>query len=244
MALTATCTKAARDALEMQLCMERAERVSHSADRPNIFLSTKLMPAKFDEWGPFLDEDITVVKTLGVNVERKVFFCHTIEMACRLYEYYDDVLGARAYFDPNGKLVPSNRIIAMYHSESAESVKRAVSESLADPNGIIRRIFATQSLSMGVDCPNIRQVIHWQVPRTLEAYFQEVGRAGRDGAPAAAILLYSSGMLKDTFCSLSVQDFCTNPTNECLRGKVLKYFSISYDSENLDRNCCSVCSCK
>ena len=165
-------------------------------------------------------------------------------MACRLYEYYDDVLGARAYFDPNGKLVPSNRIIAMYHSESAESVKRAVSESLADPNGIIRRIFASQSLSMGVDCPNIRQVIHWQVPRTLEAYFQEVGCAGRDGAPAAAILLYSSGMLKDTFCSLSVQDFRTNPTNECLRGKVLNYFSISYDSENLDRNCCSVCSCK
>lgn len=72
----------------------------------------------------------------------------------------------------------------------------------------------------------------------------EVGCAGRDGAPAAAILLYSSGMLKDTFCSLSVQDFHTNPTNECLRGKVLNYFSISYDSENLDRNCCSVCSCK
>ena len=58
-------------------------------------------------------------------------------MACRLYEYYDDVLGACAYFDSKGKLVPSNRIIAMCHSESAESVKKAVSESLADPNGIM-----------------------------------------------------------------------------------------------------------
>jgi len=186
-------------------CIWKEQNVFPTALIGQIFLSTKLMPAKVDEWGPFLYEDITIVKTLGVNVERKVFFCHTIEMACHLYEYYDDVLRARAYFDPNGKLVPSNRIIAMYHSETAESVKRAVSESLADPNGIICRIFATQSLSMGVDCPNIRQMIQWQVPRTLEAYFQ-VGCAGRDGAPAAAILLYSSGMVKDTFSSLSVQD--------------------------------------
>ena len=244
MALTATCTKDARDTIEMQLCMEGAEHISHSADRPNIFLSTKLMPTKVDDWCPFLDEDVTLLKTLGVNVERKMFFCRTIEMACRLYEFYDDVLGPCAYFDPKGNLVPSNRMIAMYHSESAESVKKAVSESLADPNGIIRRIFATQSPSMGKDCPNVRQVIHWQVPRTLESYYQEVGRGGRDGAQAEATLLYSTGMLKDAFCTPSVVDFCTNPANECLRLKILRYFSITLNRDILGVNCCSVCSCK
>ena len=65
-----------------------------------------------------------------------MFFCRMIEMACRLYEYYDDVLGSRAYFDPKGKLAPSDRIIVMYHSESAELVKKAVSESLAGDEAI------------------------------------------------------------------------------------------------------------
>ena len=80
MALTATCTKDARDTIEMQLCMEGAEHISHSADRPNIFLSTKLMPNKVGDWCPFLDKDATLLKTLGVNVERKMFFCRTITM--------------------------------------------------------------------------------------------------------------------------------------------------------------------
>ena len=191
----------------MQLCMEGAEHISHSADGTNVFLSIKLMPTKVDDWCVFLDEDVTLVKTLGVNVEQKKFFCRMIEMACRLYEYYDHVLRPCAYFDPKGKLVPSNRIIVMYHLESTESVIKAISESLVDPNGIICRIFATQSVSRGIDSPNIRQVIHWQVPRTLESYYQEVGRAVRDGAQAEATLLYSTEMLKDTFCTPSVVDF-------------------------------------
>lgn len=69
-----------------------------------------------------------------------------------MYEYYEESLGECAYYDPQGSLIPSNRLIAMYHSETATSVKTAVSRSLLDPSGVIRRVFATQSLSMGVDC--------------------------------------------------------------------------------------------
>ena len=103
--------------------------------------------------------------------------CRSIETACQLYEYYDELLEESVYHDPNGNLVPSNRIIAMFHSGSAPSVKTAVTASLADPNGIIRRVF---SLSMGIHSLNIREVMHWGVPRTLEDYYQECGQAGRD----------------------------------------------------------------
>ncbi len=120
-----------------------------------------------EKWSPYLDKDISIIRTLGVSVERKVFFCRKIEMACRLYEYYEDSLGNAAYFDPSGKLVPANRATAMFHSESAESVKRAVCEALGNPDGVVRRVFATQSLSMGIDCPNIWHVVHWEVPRTM-----------------------------------------------------------------------------
>ena len=79
-------------------------------------------------------------------------FTFQLLMACQLYEYYDKLLEESAYHDPNGNLVPSNRIIAMFHSDSAPSVKTAVHASLADPNGIVRRVFATQSLSMEIHC--------------------------------------------------------------------------------------------
>lgn len=76
-------------------------------------------------------------------------------MACTLYEYYEDGLGDCAYSNLQSGPAPSNSIFAMYHSESASSVKTAVSDSLLDPNEVVRHVFATQSLGMGIDCPNI-----------------------------------------------------------------------------------------
>ena len=151
-----------------------------------------------------------------------------------------------AYFDPKGNLVPSNRMIAMYHSESVESVKKAVMQWVASwPKWNYTPYIRHSVPEYGhIDCPNVRQVIHWQVPRTLESYYQEVGRGGKDGAQAEAALLYSTGMLKDAFCTPSVVDFCTNPANECLRLKILRYFSITLNRDILGVNCCSVCSCK
>ncbi len=113
----------------------------------------------------------------------------------------------------------------MYHSESAESVKKAVCDSLRDSNGVVRRVFATQSLSMGIDCANFREMVHWEVPRTLESYYQEVGRAGRDGVRAAT-LLYRAGRMSESICSASVQDYCCNRSGDCLRMKLMNYFSI------------------
>ena len=77
-------------------------------------------------------------------------------MACRLYEYYEEALGKFVYCNPCGCPIPSNRIVAMYHSESATSMKNAVSTSLSDPSRVMRRVFATQSLSMGIHCLNVR----------------------------------------------------------------------------------------
>ena len=137
MALTGTCTVEARDTLMTQLCMDKAVQVNYSGDRPNIFLSTVLMPSKIDEWSTYLNEDISLVRTLGVNIEWTVYFCRTMKWLVG-YMNIMKSLGCGAYFDPNGRLVPANRMITMYRSESAESVKRAVCEFLSDINGIVR----------------------------------------------------------------------------------------------------------
>lgn len=69
----------------------------------------------------------------------------------------------------------------MYHSKTPEEIQRKVLESIVDPSDMVRLVFATSALGMGVNLPNIRRIIHLGIPRDTEEYLQEVGRGGRDG---------------------------------------------------------------
>jgi ATP-dependent DNA helicase RecQ len=82
-----------------------------------------------------------------------------------------------------------------YHSKLASAwereqlIKRFVGES----RPLVDRIICTSAFGMGLDVPNVRLVIHWQHPSSVEDYLQEFGRAGRDGQPSVAVLLHGGG---------------------------------------------------
>ncbi len=88
-------------------------------------------------------------------------------------------------------ILVKNKISATYYHAGLDNMQRNQRQH-AWMLGQIRVMVATNAFGMGIDKPDVRQVIHYHLPDCLEAYFQEAGRAGRDGKPAAAFLLFNN----------------------------------------------------
>lgn len=82
-------------------------------------------------------------------------------------------------------------MITMYTRASTPEMKEKVISAFCQQTSVLRIVIATTAFSMGLDCPDVNQIIHWGTPPDLEQYVQEIGRGGRDGKESNAILLHS-----------------------------------------------------
>ena len=120
----------------------------------------------------------------------------------------------------------------MYHSGTSPSIQEHVLQSLRDPIGKVRVTIATNALGMGVDIKGLYNVIHYGPPSDLEFYMQEMGRAGRDGKYAKALLLFHGRQLRQ--CKPEMLDYVKS--NSCHRRRLLIYLKVKAKELSLRKN--------
>lgn len=170
-AFTATATDRVRADIVQMLGLQRPKTVVTGFDRPNLYFAVEEMAEKAKRsW---------IRDFVRAHVgESGIVYCSTRKAV--------DELSTELSYEPE---LASVRV-ARYHAGMDMAERRA--NQAAFVNDDIDVMIATNAFGMGIDKPNVRYVIHNNVPESIEAYYQEAGRAGRDGDPAGCYLLWNS----------------------------------------------------
>ncbi|MDT8419893.1 MAG: DNA helicase RecQ [Desulfuromonadales bacterium] len=225
-ALTATAEKQTRQDILQRLNLQQARCVVAGFDRPNIRYTV------MDKQKPFL--------------QLQAFLDHRRDEAGIVY-----CLSRKRVEEVALKLAREGVRAAAYHAGMGAEDRKSVQDAFLRDD--LQVVVATVAFGMGIDKSNVRFVVHYDLPKNIESYYQETGRAGRDGLPAEALLLFGYG---DIAISRGLIEKGGNPeqnrieihklnamvgfaeSTTCRRRVLLGYFG-----ERLDDDCgnCDIC---
>jgi ATP-dependent DNA helicase RecQ len=166
LALTATATASVVDDIATLLGIPQAGVIGSGVYRPNLHLRAEHVAREEDK----LSRTVALV---AATAGSGLVYCATVKAAEEVYE----------------ALVAAEQSVGLYHGKLGAAKRHASQDAFMD--GSVRVMVATNAFGLGVDKPDVRFVVHYQIPPGLDAYYQEAGRAGRDGEVSQCTLLFS-----------------------------------------------------
>ena len=228
LALTATATELVRNDIIKNLRLKKPAIFISSFNRSNIYIEVQ----------PKRRADNQVIDYIRKHSgDSGIIYCYSRKKVDELTETLD-------------KLGYS---VLSYHAGLTDEVRAKNQELFIKDE--VQIMIATIAFGMGIDKPNVRFVINYDLPKSIEEYYQEIGRAGRDGLPSSALLLYSpSDIYKIRFffeeaanpekSEKLLQEMVNFATSRvCRRKTLLAYFGEKYEpTPEQSKCCCDICS--
>ena len=237
-AMTATETAETRSTVKQILRMRHPVIVEANPHRPNIKYSVQKIeddPFVTFKW---LDDEL---KEKTTATPKTIIYCRQVKDCAYIYRVFQmGIPDCIAYHPATSEKVAKNRIFGTFHQSTEKEIKDTVIQSFRKPDGVCRIVIATIALGMGMDFQNIRRVINYGPPNTLEQYSQQRGRAGRDNEQSIAAIYYHGRHLKT--CDEALRGY-TSQTESCRRELLLGHFGWTKGTPlSPSHLCCDICA--